>query len=549
TATDYVYQLKRMVHPQLHSPIAGLMSEYILGMDEYAARLEELDRDGGGAAFLDLRPHPHPGVESVDRYTYRITLKGKYPQFIYWLAMPFFAPMPWEADRFFSQPGMVERNLSLDWYPLGTGPYMLAENNPNRRMVLARNPNFREEQYPAEGEKEDRALGLLEDAGRPIPFIEQAVYSLEKESISYWNKFLQGYYDATGISSDSFDQAVQLSAQGSSRVTELLKERGIGLLTAVTSSIYYTGFNMLDPVIGGYSDGQRKLRRAISIAMDAEEYVSIFANGRGIAAQGPLPPAIFGHLQGRGGINPYVYTWADGGARRRSLEEARMLLAEAGYPHGRDKRSGKPLVLHLDVRAVGPDDKARLDWMRKQFSKLNLQLDIRATDYNRFREKMRKGTAQIFQWGWNADYPDPENFLFLLYGPNGKVKYSGENAANYDNPEYNQLFDRMKSMDNGPRRLELIQRMLDIARRDAPWLWGYHPMDFTLQHHWYHNSKPNLMANNTLKYLRVDPVVRAERRRQWNRPVLWPLYLAGGLLLLSLLPALVLFRRRERGTG
>jgi oligopeptide transport system substrate-binding protein len=81
----------------------------------------------------------------VDRHTYRIRLKGKYPQFLYWLAMPFFAPVPWEADLFHAQPGHGERNLTLDWYPIGTGPYMLSENDPNARMVLARNPNFREE--------------------------------------------------------------------------------------------------------------------------------------------------------------------------------------------------------------------------------------------------------------------------------------------------------------------------------------------------------------------------------------------------------------------
>ena len=95
----------------------------------------------------------------VDRYTYRIRVKGKYPQFVYWLAMPFFAPVPLEADRFYSQPGMAEKNITLDWYPVGTGPYMLTDNNPNRRMVLERNPNFRGETYPCEGEPGDRAGG------------------------------------------------------------------------------------------------------------------------------------------------------------------------------------------------------------------------------------------------------------------------------------------------------------------------------------------------------------------------------------------------------
>ena len=109
-------------------------------------------------------------------------------------------------------------------------------------------------------------------------------------------------------------------------------------------------------------------------------------------------------------------------------------------------------MLYFDVTARGAEDKSSLDWMRKQFQKLNIQLVVRSTDYNRFQDKIRKGNAQIFEWGWNADYPDPENFLFLLHGPQQKVGNEGENASNYSNPEYNRLFDQMKNMENGPER-------------------------------------------------------------------------------------------------
>jgi ABC-type oligopeptide transport system substrate-binding subunit len=152
----------------------------------------------------------------------------------------------------------------------------------------------------------------------------------------------------------------------------------------------------------------------------------------------------------------------------------------------------------------------------------------------------------LFVWGWNADYPDPENFLFLLHGPNRKVGGEGENAANYDNPEFNRLFERMKNMDNGPERLAIIQQMLAIARRDAPWAWGVHPKQFVLMHAWMANDKPNHMANNTLKYLRLDATLRAERRSAWNRPVLWPLAALVAVLLVSLAPAVVTYRRRQR---
>jgi oligopeptide transport system substrate-binding protein len=303
---------------------------------------------------------------------------------------------------------------------------------------------------------------------------------------------------------------------------------------------------MLDPVVGGDSERARLLRRALSIAIDFEEYISIFANGRGLVAQSPLAPGIFGYREGEAGIDPYVFEWQDGGAVRRPLDEAKALLAKAGWPDGRDRETGQTLTLNFDTAAGGPDDKARLNWMRKQFAKLGIELVIRSTDYNRFQDKMRKGTGQIFMWGWNADYPDPENFLFLLYGPNGKVKNDGENAANYANPEFDALFEEMRNMDNGPERQAIIDRMLAIANRDAPWIWGFYAKSYTLHHAWLYNAVPNLMANNTLKYRRVDPVTRDAQRRAWNRPILWPLWGLALVLVLGALPAVWIYRRRER---
>ncbi len=548
-AADYVYQIKRLAHPDLNSPILSLMSEYIVGLGAYARTLAEArsrQRRAGEGGYLDLTRYPLEGARVIDRYTYRIKIKGRYPQLLYWLAMPFFAPVPPEAARFHRQAGMEERNITLDWYPVGTGPYMLTENNPNRRMLLERNPNFHGERYPAAGEPADREAGLLDDAGMALPFVDRILFSLEKESIPYWNKFLQGYYDVSGVSSDSFDQAIRIGSQGEAHLSENMRAKDIELEKAVAPSVFYMGFNMRDPVVGGYGEAARKLRRAVSIAVDFEEYISIFLNGRGVPAQGPLPPGIFGYRAGEQGINPYVYEWQDGEAVRKPIGRARELLAEAGYPDGVSARTGRPLVLHLDVGGMtGPDAKARLDWYRKQFRKLNVQLVVRNTTYNRFQDKMLKGTAQIFMWGWNADYPDPENFLFLLYGPNRKFEKNGENAANYRNPEFDRLFEQMKNMRNGPERQEIIDRVVAIARRDAPWVWGYYPKDFTLTHSWHQNFKTNQMANNTMKYLRVDPAVRAVKRRQWNGPVLWPLWLFAAALVAAVIPAAVTHIRRE----
>ena len=552
-AADYVYEIKRLAHPRLSSPIYGLMSEYIVGLRDYSKHLREvyqqLVKEQGESAFLDLTKYDLSGVQEVDRYTYRIKVRGKYPQFLYWLAMPFFAPVPPEADRFYSQPGLDKKNVTLDWYPLGTGPYMLTRNNPNLQMVMEKNPNFHGETYPTQGEPGDAEAGFLDDAGKPIPFIDKVVFSLEKENIPAWNKFLQGYYDTSGISSDSFDQAIRMNNQGEAGLSDEMKAKGIKLLTGIGTSIYYMGFNMNDAVVGGNTARARKLRQAISIALDYEEFISIFLNGRGIAAQGPVPPGIFGHRDGKAGINPYVYDWVNGEAKRKSIEVARQLMRDAGYPNGRDAKTGKPLIIYFDTTASGPDDKARLDWYRKQFQKLDIQLVVRGTDYNRFQDKMSKGTEQFFGWGWNADYPDPENFLFLLYGPNAKVGKNGENAANYENPAFDRLFEKMKNMDNSPERQAIIDQMTDIVRKDSPWIWGMYPKTFSLYHNWYFNAKPNLMANNTLKYKRIDPVLRAKLRAQWNKPVLWPIGVLVLLLIISVIPAIKTYRAKARAAG
>lgn len=549
-AADYVHQIKRLAHPRLHSPILQLMTEYVVGLKELSDTLAKVAAGLPEHAHIDLTQHELAGARVIDRHTYAVRVRGKYPQFAYWLAMPFFAPVPPEADLFYDQPGMAQKNISLDWYPLGSGPYMLTVNNPNRQMVLERNPHYQGETYPAEGEAGDAERGLLGDAGKPLPFIDRVVFSLEKEQVPYWNKFLQGYYDASGIASDTFDQAVQFSGQGDVTLSEGMVKRGISLQTSLATSVFYLGFNMLDPLVGGSSENARKLRLAVSMVVDQEEFISIFRNGRGVPAHGPVPPGIFGYRDADAtGINPYVYEWRDGAAQRKSIEQAKKMLAEAGYPNGRDAKSGEPLLLHLDTTSSGADSKARLDWYISQFAKLGIQLVIRATDFNRLQDKLRRGTAQLYFLGWNADYPDPENFLFLFHGPQARAKTQGENASNYSNPEFDRLFDRMKHMANGPERQAIIDRMVALLRHDAPWVWSFFPKDYTLHHGWVHNRKPNQIANNSLKYQRLEPALRAQQRRAWNPPVLWPLALGAAALVLGAWPAVAAFRRRELRTA
>lgn len=528
-AEDYVYQIKRLASPEVASPIFGVLAKYIVGFEAYSKTLQNAYAKNH---TLDLRKFPLEGVTVINKYEYQIKIYGVYPQFIYWLAMPFFAPIPWEADLFYTSPQLKEKNITLDWYPIGTGPYLLEKNNPNEQMILSKNPHFHGEIHP--------------ESHKPMPQVNKLVLSLDKESIPRWNKFLQGYYDRSGISADSFDQAIKLDADGKPELTQVMQEKGIRLETTINPSVFYIGFNMLDDVVGGYNEKNKKLRQAISIAIDYEEYIQLFLNGRGIPANGPIPPGIFGYETGKDHINKVIYFWDNGKVKRNPLSLAKKLLAEAGYPNGIDPKTGKALVLNYDVTSTGnPDDKSQLNWMRKQFAKLGIELNIRHTEYNRFQDKVRTGNAQIFSWGWLADYPDPENFLFLLYSANGKVKFNGENAANYANPKVDSLFNEIKNMPNDEKRLAKIRELLAIIQDDAPWIWGVHPIDFTLSHQWVSPTKPHAFANNSLKYQSINPQLRKQLREKWNRPILWPLWILLGFLIVIFIPLVVTYFRRE----
>ena len=558
-ADDYVYAFRRLASPRVISPIYAVMADHVVGLRSYGDQLKAHDqvlRKNPGAqepAWLDLRQQGFDGVQALDSHTLRIKVIGKYPQFKYWLAMTFTAPIPWEADRFYSQPGMAQHNLSLNTWPVGTGPYMLTESIQNRRHVLSRNPNFRGEPYPCRGEEADQAAGLLQDCGKPTPFIDQIVFSLEKESVPLMGKFLQGYYDVPQVDRGDYGVAMRVAAGDSAEKASLYRDHGIQLLTSTEAQIYYFGFNWLDPVVGqgdtpAQQEKNRKLRQAISIAFNWEQYVSIFQNDQAQVAQGPIPPGILGYQDLPEGLNSTVYSLDGGRAARRSLDVARQLLKEAGYPDGRDAKTGAPLILHFDS-AAGMGSNATLDWMRRQLGELNIELEIRATDYNRFQDKMRQGSAQMFMWGWVADYPDAENFLFLLYGPNAKASKGGENASNYQNPEFDRLFEQMRFLDDGPLKEDVVHKMVAIVQADAPWMFGYFPKSGGAYQPWVSNAKPTQMVRNTLQYYRIDPSARVQKIKEWNPAVWWPLWLLLALVVLGVYPAYKVINRRERATA
>ena len=560
-AEDYAYAIKRLATPRIKSPSFGFLSEKIVGLAEYGKKIKAFNeklKEGksakeigpfGHLPWLDFRVHDLPGIEVVDKHTLKIRVVGKYPQFKYWLAMTFFAPVPWEVDAFYAQAGMSRRNLNADTWPVGTGPFMLTEYIPNSRMELARNPNYRGVPYPCEGEEGDREKGLLDDCGKKTPFLDKVVSVIEKEGTSVSTKFIQGYYDIPQLERGEPGIGYQVSIQDGTGQAKELMARKIQLPSTIQVGFWHFGFNWLDPVVGLGKTPEdkirnKKLRQALAIAFDFEEYVSIFEDNRAKVNHSVVVPGLFGNNASK--PNPVIYDIAaDGQYKRKSIDAAKKLLAEAGYPDGRDAKTGKPLVLNYDTQGVGPGYKARLDWVAKQFAKLNIQIEIRNTDYNRFQDKMRKGAAQFFFWGWLADYPDPENFLFLLYGPNSKAKFDGENSSNFMHAEYDQLFDRMKDLEDTPERAAIIGRMINIMQDELPMLYGWSEEFGGAYHQWVGNGKPSNIVRDNIPYMKVDPELRIAKIKEWNQAIVWPLFALPLILLMLSWPAWKAWRKRQ----
>jgi ABC-type transport system substrate-binding protein len=564
-AEDFVYALKRHATTRITAPIFSTFAEYVVGLAEYGELIKAEDaklRAGLDPAsldkpFLDFRRWPLAGASAPGKHLLRIRIKGKYPQWSYWMQMTFLAPVPWEADAFYAQPGMAARGLSLDTWPVGTGPYMMVEYLKDRRHVMRRNPNYRGEPYPCEGAPGDREAGLLADCGKPTPFVDEIVSVVEREAVPRRGKFRQGFYDLEVFERTDTGMPYLVEMQDSETVRAEYQAKGFRLARDSDVNSYFIAFNMLDPVIGDTGSEserarKRRLRQALSIAIDWEEYSRIFPKDAGDTAMSPLPPGIPGSREGTPeGVNPVTHRWvadAQGGkAVRRSIAEAKALMAEAGYPNGRDAATGRPLVLNYDYYAPAtPERKPQIDWVVRQFAKIDIQLEVRATDNNQFQDKTRKGTYQVFWLGWNADYPDAENFLFLLYSKAGKTKYDGENTSNYDNPEYDRLFLRMKALEDGPERQALIDRMVALVREDAPWTMGYFPYSSAATQRWVHNYKPAILVRDHGRYLRLDAADRVAALAQWNRPRWWPVAVLVAALLALVLLARAQLRRRER---
>ncbi len=543
TADDFAFQFARLADPAVNSPAASSFAQ-VRDFQAFAKRLAVARKND---AALSRRPAREQyaaaggiaGLVVLSPREFALDLSEPNAQILYWFAMPFTTPVAWEAVAYYD--GREGRDNLAD-HPVGTGPFRLAVYDKQLRYVLERNPTWygtRPEAAQAPGVAFPRAIDQADIAdkrvdpsyaGRRMPFLDRVNFTREREGIPRFNKFLQGYYDDGGIIKESFDAIVQ-----GDRLSPEMVARGMRLDREVEPTIYYIGFNMNDPVLGSKNGTRaKKLRQAMSLAVNSETFLHLFLNGRGVPAQSPLPPGLFGYDADY--RNPY---------RQPDMARARQLLAEAGYQNGIDPATKAPLKLTFDTGNTSAQSLLETEFFIGAWRSLGLNVEIAATTYNQFQDKVRRGAYQIFRWGWSADFPDPENFLFLLECSNAQANNSGPNTANFCNDAFDARYKAMKDLPNGEARARLVKEMLFITQDERPWIELFHVEDFTLSHAWLINSKPMGLSYPAFKYKDVDPKLRARLRAEWNKPIRWPVALLVIAIIALAVPAVRTYYRER----
>ncbi len=533
-ASDFLFTFKRLSAPNVNCPIFPFFSDKIVGLLDWRAQNAARIKAARESSPNGPRPRvdydaPVDGLQAdpKDPYTFRIVLNQPYPQLRYLMAMHFTSPLAREAISKYGDENLDSHVADADkfsMHPVGCGAFKLVEYAKKSRIMLVANPNYREETYPTEGAPGDAEAGYLADAGKRLPLARRVQFNIIRESITSFNEFLQGYEDLAGVTQQNFQQVMAQPGQLSPEMVD----RGYGLHRDKGVDVAYFCFNMNDPTFGGTSEKNRKLRKAVSLALDSREMIDLLDQGLGVQAQFLIAPGLFGYDPDY--KNPYRQF-------DPALTRAKQLLEEAGYPGGIEPATGKRLTIVWDNYNTTPLLRQQVGLITRQLSRLGLNVDSRSSQYPIFEDKVEKGHYQFMNFGWVADYPDPENFVFLLYGPNGGAATSGPNYANYANPEYDKLFDQMRVMDDGPARGAVIRKMRDIVQEDCPWICTLHSETFALTQPWLKNYKPHPVSLDGAKYWQVDAAVRARLQAKWNHPNYWPILATVALLVIAIVPA------------
>lgn len=525
TAHDVVFCFKRLMDSHTKSTGTWIFDGKIVGLDAFREASAGRPKDPARDRYTEAEGYPEvDGVKALDDLTVQFRLTEPYPQFIWTLAMGYTSVYPREAVRYYGKEFLYSG--------VGTGAYTVESVNLSKKLVLRRNPNYREDYFPNTGSEEDRAKKRLVDAGGRLPLNERVVLTVFKETQPQWLYFMRGYLDRTGIPKDNFDGAVDLETF---ELLPHMTERGIRLDKDPKMEVIYDCFNMEDDVVGAPA-GEKGLaiRRAISLATDNEWAIKHLYNGRAERVDGPILRE-FPEYDAA-----YVNPWKRqaGESREQAVARARKILADAGYPEGRGAPVLKKDIIDSDI------NRTHFLAFQRDLAEVGLSVEAHSTTWPEFLRRLNSKKAQLWGVAWGADYPDPQNFFQLFYGPN---KAPGVNKSCFDDPEFNALYQKIRVMLPSEQRTQHYRRMQDIVAGQCVWSFRYRRVNFNLIQPWLYGYRYNDMGQKYFKYCRVDPQQRDREVAVVNESTVWPLFafLAFAAAVVGL--TIVSARRRTKG--
>lgn len=480
-AEDVIYSLKRMADPKYTYKSWWLVSGQVVGFDDYKDSQAKLVSEGNEFDYS----FEVPGLKATGKYTFEIELNEAVQQFIWKLAMFQTSIVPREAVEMYGD--------RFSAHPVGTGPFILKEESDwvrNSSLLVHRNPNYRDSYYPEEWMPEDEELGLHEPAGTKLPIADEIQFSFFVESQPMWLEWKAGNLDYTTVPQAAFGEAF------SSRNKELRRgftRQGIRDVKVPLLDFIFRAFNMEDEFLGSPAGEKGKLiRQAMNLAMDWDEMNEAFYFGLAIPYDGPIPPGLDGHPNNEDHRAPYS-------TRGPNYELARQKLVEAGFTVENGKVTDMPVV-ELTTSA-GAESQRIVELMERNLSEVGIRLNPRYMNFSDLMQTVDKRQAQFFSFAWGSDYPDAENNLALFYGPNASP---GSNHSNYQDDEYDAMYEKIQTMSPGPERTEMYETMRDMIIEAGVVCGSLARTRVYLLHPWVKNFKPTEDFFTYFKYLDVD---------------------------------------------
>lgn len=496
-ADDFVFAFKRIADYHINTGLAWAFIGRVKGLKEFRKKSRKY-KAGDFSRYdkLDIE-----GVKAIDELTLEFRLSEPFPQFIYVLAMHVYAPVPREAVDYWlgseddgrgGRKSISMEERTAEFYEakhvVGTGPYMFHTFERKYKIILVRNPEYRDDFYPTQGAPGDKEKGLLDDAGKKLPLIDVLHYDFVAESYSGWMLFQKKLQDASGIPKEAFDSVINPGKQ----LEDAWKKKHINLTTYSSPSVYWIVFNMEDKIVGA----SKSLRQALCACFDVESYLKVLYNGRGKRAVNILPSTFKGWKES--GQGPYYKL--DLELAKRKIADAKKELAAKDL-----LENGKIPELMIDLGGTGRPAARQAEFIKQQFAKIGIRLKYNLNDWPTLQGKVHNKRCQMYTMGWVADYPDAENFLQLYYSPNIKKQ---TNNSNFSNPRFDKLYKQIRTMRDCPRRTGIYAEMVNIISEECPILPMTEPLSYVLFYDWSQNVKPHPIGAGYTKYRRIDTDLR-----------------------------------------